>query len=62
MVRTPERWVVALNFDGSGSSDPDGTIVAYDWDFGDGTTGTGATPTHTYALDGQLYGHPDGHR
>ena len=43
---------VAVQFDGTGSSDPDGTIVAYDWDFGDGNTGTGATPSHTYAIDG----------
>ena len=39
-------------FDGSGSFDPDGTIVAYDWDFGDGNTGTGVSPTHAYATDG----------
>ncbi len=41
-----------LSFDGTGSSDPDGTIVSYDWDFGDGSTGSGATPTHTYAATG----------
>ena len=41
-----------LTFDGSGSTDPDGTIVAYDWDFGDGNTGTGVSPTHIYAADG----------
>ena len=39
-------------FDGSGSFDPDGTIVDYDWDFGDGNTGTGVSPTYTYATDG----------
>ncbi len=39
-------------FDGSGSSDPGGTITAYDWDFGDGSTGSGATPSHTYAAAG----------
>ena len=38
----------AVAFDGSGSSDPDGTIVSYDWDFGDGNTGTGVSPSHTY--------------
>jgi PKD repeat protein len=37
------------DFDATGSSDPDGGIVAYDWDFGDGATSTGATASHTYA-------------
>jgi PKD repeat protein len=41
-----------INFNGSGSSDPDGALVAYDWDFGDGSTGTGANPTHTYGAAG----------
>jgi PKD repeat protein len=36
-------------FDGSGSADTDGSITSYAWDFGDGSTGTGATPQHTYA-------------
>lgn len=35
------------NFDGNGSSDDNG-ISAYDWDYGDGTTGTGVTSSHTY--------------
>ncbi len=41
----------SITFDGTGSSDPDGTIVRYDWDFGDGVTApdAGPTPTHTYA-------------
>jgi subtilisin family serine protease len=43
---------VAIIFDGSGSYDSDGTIISYDWDFGDGTTGTGISPTHTYVTAG----------
>ena len=35
------------------------TITSYAWDFGDGTTGPGVSPTHTYAARGQLQGHPD---
>jgi PKD repeat protein len=42
----------SITFDGSGSSDPDGTITAYEWDFGDGTTATGQQVTHTYADSG----------
>jgi PKD repeat protein len=43
----------SVNFDGSVSTDSDGTIVSYDWDFNDGSAhGTGATPTHTYTTAG----------
>jgi DNA-binding beta-propeller fold protein YncE len=39
------------SFDASGSHDPDGTVVGYDWSFGDGKTATtsGPTTTHVYA-------------
>ncbi|MQA86956.1 MAG: PKD domain-containing protein [Streptosporangiales bacterium] len=35
-------------FDAAGSSDPDGSIASYRWDFGDGGTATGVTASHTY--------------
>jgi PKD repeat protein len=40
--------------DGRGSSDPEGPIASYSWDFGDGTTplGSGAQTSHTYAAAG----------
>ena len=42
----------SITFDGSGSNDPDGLIVSYLWNFGDSTTGTGISPTHTYTVPG----------
>jgi len=41
-----------ISFDASDSSDPDGTIVNYSWDFGDGTKGTGVSVQHAYSQDG----------
>lgn len=41
-----------IGFDASTSSDPDGSIVDYSWDFGDGTTGSGVTASHTYSSYG----------
>jgi hypothetical protein len=40
---------LSVSFDATDSNDPDGTIVTYSWDFGDGTTGSGATASHTYS-------------
>ncbi len=34
------------------SSDVDGTVMSRSWDFGDGSTATGLSPSHTYASDG----------
>ena len=41
-----------VTFDASASSDSDGSIAGYQWEFGDGTTATGATPAHTYDSSG----------
>ncbi|MBE7163248.1 MAG: PKD domain-containing protein, partial [Williamsia herbipolensis] len=43
---------LTCTFDGSASSDPDGSVASYQWSFGDGTTATGATPAHSYAAPG----------
>ncbi len=42
----------AVHFDGSSSTDSDGTIVSYRWSFGDGATSTVESPTHTYTTAG----------
>ncbi len=51
---TPSSGVapLAVTLGSAGSSDPDGTISSYNWIFGDGTTGSGATVSHTYANPG----------
>jgi glucose/arabinose dehydrogenase len=47
---------LTVNFDGSGSSDPDAgeTVTSYLWNFGDGSTETTSTPetSHTYSTNG----------
>jgi len=42
----------AISFDASSSSDSDGNIQSYHWDFGDGTTSEGQSPSHTYEEPG----------
>jgi Tol biopolymer transport system component len=55
-VATPTTGEAPLtvSFNASGSSDPDGTISQYEWDFDNNGTvdATGATVTHTYSAAG----------
>jgi PKD repeat protein len=41
-----------VEFDGSRSTDPDGLIVHYEWDFGDGSQAEGPKVTYTYERNG----------
>jgi len=42
----------SVDLDGSASYDPDGTLVSYGWSFGDNTTDTGVSVSHTYTAVG----------
>lgn len=43
---------LAVSFSGAGSSDPDGNLVAYDWQFGDGAAASGISASHSYTQPG----------
>lgn len=43
---------LACSFDGTGSTDADGTVVSYAWTFGDGGAGAGAQSDHTFTAAG----------
>ena len=43
---------LTAEFDGSATTDADGSITSYRWDYGDGTTGTGQLSSHTYTSAG----------
>jgi len=43
---------LTVTFDGSSSTDIDGLIVQYDWDFGDGNSNSTINPMHIYTSPG----------
>jgi len=42
----------SISFDANDSTDSDGSIVSYSWDFGDGHDGAGVSPSHSYSEAG----------
>lgn len=54
---TPTSGTVPLTvaFSSAGSSDADGSIVSYAWNFGNGTTSTAANPSCVYTTEGTFY-------
>lgn len=44
---------LSVNFSSAGSTDLDGTIASYLWDFDDGSSSTLANPSHTYTVPGK---------
>ena len=49
---TATQTSLSTAFDASASTDSDGTIAGYAWNFGDGSSGIGRTVTHAYATAG----------
>ncbi|MFJ2715628.1 ThuA domain-containing protein [Streptomyces sp. NPDC087437] len=49
--KTSGKAPLKVSFSATGE-DADGDALTYSWDFGDGTTGTGAKPQHTYRANG----------
>ncbi|TQN37551.1 PKD domain-containing protein [Blastococcus colisei] len=44
---------LTCEFDGSGSTDAEGPVASFAWDFGDGTTATQPQTSHTFAAAGE---------
>ena len=52
MSPTAGEAPLTVDLDASGSTDADGNIVSYEWDFGDGESETGVTVEHIFAMAG----------
>ena len=50
--KTSGQAPLTVAFSSAGSADPEGGVLTYAWDFGDGSTASTANPTHTYGGNG----------
>ena len=46
---------LSVSFDGRSSGDSDGSIASWEWDFGDGSQGSGSTASHAYTSAGRYF-------
>ena len=46
---------LTVTFDGTASASPGGAVVNWQWDFGDGTEGSGRVVSHTYTRPGRYF-------
>ena len=51
-VISSELSPLTVHFDGSGSTDSDGEVVSYAWNFGDGSSSREISPSHTFETEG----------
>ncbi len=52
-IFTVDSDALTVTLNAAGSFDPDGNIISYQWDLGDGNVATGVEVEHTYALEGE---------
>jgi PKD repeat protein len=54
-ISSSQAWgpsPLSVSFSGAGSTDPEGGALTYSWNFGDGATATGISPSHTFVAAG----------